>query len=250
MKLKIMVDLMVCFLIGGACADEMSPGGVTDEWIAGRIARLARFEDVDESVDRALLQQCNNDTNRFCRIARELYMTNVNDRVKSQALSMFWSFGTSQDEPFLETCILDLKHGEYALRIMNHIEGFTSNSVLRTARYHAVTNQEVFNTDKDAYSNRGSALNNLAFAASKPNVNIALRKFTSDYIFSYASNNCYQIGTSDRALIKLDPTYKNSKRRLGLLRLAQSVVLGPFSAEYVTNAINELVAYPEANLPE
>ena len=250
MKTFTKIGLIAYFLSSAMVCAAIGHEIITDEEIAAHIARWARFEDVDASVPRRLLERCEFDTNRFCRVARVSYETNSNDRVKSKAMAMFWWFGTERDIPFLEACVLDPRRGEYVLRVLDRIEGFTSNSVLRTARYHSMTNQETFKTDKHTYSNRGLAIDNLAFAASKPNVNIALRKFTSDYIFSYASNNCYQIGTSDRALIKLDPTYKNSKRRLGLLRLALPVVPGPYSAEYVTNAINELVAYPEANLPE
>ena len=54
----------------------------------------------------------------------------------------------------------------------------------------------------------------------------------------------------DAFLQKFDPTYKNSMRRLNVLRAVRSLELNEYQINYVTNAINELVAYPEANLPE
>ena len=104
-------------------------------------------------------------------------------------------------------------------------------------------------TDKRAFADQGWALNRLAFAATRPSVDVALRNFTRDFVFAYASNNCYQICEADITLISLCPFYKTSRRRLALLRHALPDAPGPYGREYVTNAINELVAYPEANLP-
>ena len=50
--------------------------------------------------------------------------------------------------------------------------------------------------------------------------------------------------------MKIDPTFKNSKRRLALLRYVQPRASEPFDPQYLTEEIQKLVAYPEANLPE
>lgn len=55
----------------------------------------------------------------------------------------------------------------------------------------------------------------------------------------------------DRGQIRRDDSYRYSRRRLAYLR--QVLLRGDlfeFQENYVTNAINELVAYPEANLPD
>ena len=54
----------------------------------------------------------------------------------------------------------------------------------------------------------------------------------------------------DAVFIETDSTYRNSKRRLAVLRSAYGLGVSQYQIAYVTNAINELVAYPEADLPE
>lgn len=228
------------------------PREVTDAEIENFVVNhLARKRHGTSTSDfSALLKSCHSDTNRYCRIAQDVYARYQDWQTRLVALSMIDEYGDATQVPFLESCVTDLRNGPMAISVLNRIEGFTSNSVLRTARYHSVTNQEVMKTDMEIASDRGDAIERLVFAATRPTVDRELKNFTRDYVFSYASNNCYQIGRVDRGLIRLDPTYKDSKRRLALLRFAQPGVFGRYGLEYVTNAINELVAYPEANLPE
>ena len=54
----------------------------------------------------------------------------------------------------------------------------------------------------------------------------------------------------DDSIQSVDPTYHASKRRLDVLRAAQNRCGNSFQLDYVTNAINELVAYPESDLPD
>jgi hypothetical protein len=78
------------------------------------------------------------------------------------------------------------------------------------------------------------------------------------------SPNCVDVGLCDA-----DPSYKYTKRRLADLHLYEANVSGYFNGlpdtsesyqrrvlvfayqtNYLANAINELVAYPEADLPD
>ena len=54
----------------------------------------------------------------------------------------------------------------------------------------------------------------------------------------------------DAVFIETDSTYRNSKLRLAVLRSAYGLGVSQYQIAYVTNAINELVAYPETDLPE
>ena len=55
----------------------------------------------------------------------------------------------------------------------------------------------------------------------------------------------------DHLLMQNDTSYRYSKRRLQVLRSADILQCPyPYQVNFVTNAINELVAYPEANLPD
>ena len=47
-----------------------------------------------------------------------------------------------------------------------------------------------------------------------------------------------------------DESYRMSRRRLAVLRSVRDLEINSYQLNYVTNAINELVAYPEADLPE
>ena len=70
------------------------------------------------------------------------------------------------------------------------------------------------------------------------------------YALNYAATTGKYTKWMDRVLQRCDPTYKNSKRRLSVLRAEYGLGLDHWEIGYVTNAINELVAYPEADLPE
>ena len=54
----------------------------------------------------------------------------------------------------------------------------------------------------------------------------------------------------DKALMRADPTYENSKRRLNVMRGAKERCISEFLTNYVTNVINKLEIYPEENLPD
>ena len=55
----------------------------------------------------------------------------------------------------------------------------------------------------------------------------------------------------DHLLMQDDASYRYSKRRLQVLRSADILHCPyPYQVNFVTNAINELVAYPEANLSD
>lgn len=226
---------------------ELSDAAV-GEFVAKTLAR--KRHGVDKTDFDALFKYCRCDSNRYCRIAQDVYARYEDWQTRLVAIDMISRYGDMQQVPFLESCVTNVALGPAAISALNRIEGFTSNSVLRTARYHSVTNQGSLQASNRLYSNRRFALDRIAFAATRPAVGTGLKNYTRDYVFSYASNNCSQIYTTDHALMSLDPSYANSKRRLALLRFACSNVSGPFATEYVTNAINELVAYPEANLPE
>ncbi len=226
-------------------------GAELDDKIGAAIGNvLSRREGIGVRTYKRLFDECHSDSNRLCNIAQRVYAEYSDYFSRDIALSLIGEYGDARQVPFLESCVTNIALGPAAISVLNRIEGFTSNSVLRTSRYLSMTNQAVFATDKRAFADQGWALNRLAFAATRPSVDAALRNFTRDFVFSYASNNCYQICEADITLMSLCPSYKTSKRRLALLRHALPGAPVPYGLEYVTNAINELVASPEANLPE
>ena len=72
--------------------------------------------------------------------------------------------------------------------------------------------------------------------------------WTTTYDFAANVNQCHK--WLDDAIMRHDASYRYSRRRLAVLRSVYSRGINQYSYSYVTNAINELVAYPEANLPD
>lgn len=247
MKLNSVIELIASILVGGSCVAEASDRVVTDEWIAGMIVHWARFEDIGNSEHRWLLQQCDHATNRLRQVARELYETNTNNRVRARALTMFWRYGTLQDAPFLNACVLDTKHGEYVLRILQRIEGVCSNSVDQLVRFHQTTDAA---NEVKLSSDKGVAFRNLASAIQRPSINASLRRYFAESIPTCISNNVSYAWMGDLSLRELDETYQNSRRRLTLLRYALPLQTVERLRAAMSAAIRDLEAYPEANLPE
>ena len=69
-------------------------------------------------------------------------------------------------------------------------------------------------------------------------------------LIEYASLQNHSPERIDRSIRRLDSTYERSKRRLGVLRAVQNLGVNEWQTTFVTTAIRELEAYPEANLPE
>lgn len=243
------LSCLACSIAGIAWTGQ-EDAELDDKIVAAIGNVLSRREGIGVRTYKRLFDECHSDSNRLCNIAQRVYAEYPDYFSRTIALSLIGEYGDARQVIFLESCVTNVALGPAAISALNRIEGFTSNSVLRTARYHSVTNQGSLQASNRLYSNHRFALDRLAFAATRPAVGTGLKNYTRDYVFSYASNNCSQIYTTDHALMSLDPSYANSKRRLALLRFARSDLSGPFATAYVTNAINELIAYPEANLPE
>lgn len=241
------VGQIAFFLVVGTFAGEIDGVCISDEEVTSRIVRCSRFEDVEDSVYKDMLQQCDYDTNRFFRIARELYATNSSARVRSEVLSLFWMFGTHKDKHFLEACVLDPRHGEYSLRILRRIEGVCSNSVDQLVRFQLVTD------DMDGgrlISDKGAAFRGLANAIQELPASASLRQYFAKSIPLCMSNNVEYAWMGDQCLRELDATYPNSRRRLSLLRFAMPLQTVERLRAAMSAAICELEAYPEADLPE
>lgn len=221
-----------------------------DVEIAKSIEYISRLRHNSDRALRSLVRKHQAESNRLCRVAQAVYRMKDDYPSRLAALEILGQCGDTNQVTFLDSCVTDLRMGPTAIQVLDEIEGFTSNSVLRTARYHAITNQEVYSTDMRAYSDRTFILGRLVFAATRPNVPAHLKDFTRDYVYSFASNNCSSVNAADRELMNLDPTFKNSKRRLALLRYAQPRTHEPYVPQYLATEIQKLEEYPEENLPE
>ena len=185
------------------------------------------------------------DTNRLARILAECAQTN-DERVVESALEQLVKYGTFEQLPFLYSCVTNSNIGDKAIKSILRIEGITSNSVAAVRSYlsftNAITRQQAYDRAIASRQFLGAMQNSAASTELKAVGFRAVRAFAADI---NTSNSVV-----DEALIAADDTYRYSKRRLAVMRAAYPRCFNEYQTNYVTNAINELVAYPEANLPD
>ena len=155
-------------------------------------------------------------------------------------------YGTTAQLPFLYSCATNPIIGDRAVRSVLNIEGVTSNSIDIAQRYLMSTN--VFPRAKQ--HDRSLVCEELLTRVFESDDLSPFRPLCLSNALDFAQNvNTMHISLND-AIIAADPTYQYSKRRLAVMRAAQNRCVNQGLYNYVTNAINELVAYPEANLPD
>ena len=186
-------------------------------------------------------RRCGTDTNRFARLLAEVAQTN-NNWVAQDAISSLGVYGTSAQLPFLYSMATNEQHGATAVKSILRLEGVTSNSVDVTGMYLSMTN--IIQRDR-------SEICSFFFNAVKTSdVSAALKERGECVALRYAGTANLYFRRMDEAMISTEPAYRLSKRRLAVLRSAYGLGVSQYQIAYVTNAINELVAYPEADLPE
>ena len=186
-------------------------------------------------------RRCGTDTNRFARLLAEVAQTN-NNWVAQDAISSLGVYGTSAQLPFLYSMATNEQHGATAVKSILRLEGVTSNSVDVTGMYLSMTN--IIQRDR-------SEICSFFFNAVKTSdVSAALKERGECVALRYAGTANLYFRRMDEAMISTEPAYRLSKRRLAVLRSAYELGVSQNQIAYVTNAINELVAYPEADLPE
>ena len=186
-------------------------------------------------------RRCGTDTNRFARLLAEVAQTN-NNWVAQDAISSLGVYGTSAQLPFLYSMATNEQHGATAVKSILRLEGVTSNSVDVTGMYLSMTNVD--------FEYRADACKALLRAAVPSCVTTGICQMARNCALRYARSANRYVMDVDAVFIETDSTYRNSKRRLAVLRSAYELGVSQYQIAYVTNAINELVAYPEADLPE
>ena len=187
----------------------------------------------------------NGDTNRLARVLAELAQTN-DAWYAEMAMWQLEKYGTSEQLPFLYSCATNPAVGDRAVKAVLRIEGVTSNSVAVTRGYLAITN--AFTQQMD-YNRSDVCEWLLKEVLASPDL-AYIKPTCLAAAVDYAQNVSIMHKSLDEAICAADPTYQHSKRRLAVMRSAQHRCWNPMLTNYVTNAINELVAYPEANLPD
>ena len=184
------------------------------------------------------------DTNRLAWVLAEFVQTN-DAKIAEWAMWQLNKYATSAQLPFLYSCATNPILGDAAVKSILHVEGVTSNSVLAARNYFALTNIPPKMTQR-----RDDVCISLVDATWSNGVPLAVRAFALETTYAFAANvnQCHK--WLDDAIMRHDASYRYSQRRLSVLRSVSSRGINQYSYSYVTNAINELVAYPEANLPD
>ena len=194
--------------------------------------------DAAERMFQNARRRCGGDTNRFARLIYEVAQTN-DAWIAEDMIRCLGVYGTSAQLPFLYSMASNEQHGATAVKSILRLEGVTSNSVATASRYLFSTNYR----HRARYEICDSLVSQLAKTqANRSQAERVVLRFLSDY-------NIYH-DWLDSAMKRADPTYSQSKRRLSVLRAISLRETDAKDLFYVTNAINGLLAYPEADLPE
>ena len=204
---------------------------------------------------RKALRMADNDTNRFARVLRELAVEDTNET--KRAIRDLGFFKTTQSLSFLYSYATNAVYGAEALKSIFAIEGVTSNYIAATQSYLFMTNGISY---KEEDEKSETCIDILKRASSDPSM-IPFRDAILAMALDFLRDVELMPNVLDMTVCDADEGFRFSKRRLGILRNAfqrVSTELEPvaasncymFQTNYLVNAINELVAYPEANLPD
>ena len=202
--------------------------------------RTTREEYIPELID---VLNINGDTNRLARLLAELAQTNSAWYAK-MAMWQLEKYGTAEQLPFLYSCATNPAVANSAMKAMLRIEGVTSSSVEMVRRYLEITNvsESVHWDHVEVFKMMFDMLGDNAPPSDK--------ELVLGCIMRHAPENRRCPRQLDEVILSADTGYRFSKRRLSVLRGVYLRGLNEFQLPYVTNAISELVAYPEANLPD
>ena len=237
----LMVAACVAPCFSRAEGDEYSDADIKEKFVF--ISRLIHGDENGSHIKKAL-RMAGNDTNRFARVLRELAEENTNQTVR--AIRSLGVYKTTQSLPFLYSYATNATYGAEALKAIFAIEGVTSNSLAAAQCYLSLTNALPNNVSHE----RSMLCKDLLRKVFSSDDLTHFRQGCLDMMIDFAQYRNSGHVSIDGSIQSADPSYHTSKRRLSVLRAAQNLCGNSFQLNYVTNAINELVAYPEANLPE
>ena len=218
---------------------------VEDAELRHILERAVRYEDNPHaavSEIRYAIQVAGGNTNRVVSLMKQMIVEGTEDDVTSFYILEIGKYGTSSDLPFLYQRVASSNLCEHATAAVLSIEGLTTNSLTQITSLLPEGRWGAW----PSMCSRGRLL----MAARKLPVGSPLRALTVSNAVQHAFHETAYPSSFDKSLRLTDPTYAISKRRLAALRSVQSLGVGAFQTNFVAQAIRELEAYPEANLPE
>ena len=187
----------------------------------------------------------NGNTNRLLRLLSDLIKTN-DEWICTRSMWQYGKYATKSELPFLYSCATNSMCGDRALNTIISLDGISSNLLQTVGQYFSITNG--FSVDDDA--NRSRFAEDLLKRVYRTESLFSYRERVFNMTREFALNVNLMHVSVDKALMRVDPTYENSKRRLNVMRGAKERCISDFLTNYVTNVINKLEIYPEENLPD
>jgi len=237
----------------------------SDDEVKAQFLKAGTFRHAEfiNGAYRRSFEMADCDTNRYARILREIVVEHTNET--RRVIRSLGRYRTQQSLPFLYSYATNAQYGAYSLKSIFAIEGVTSNSVAAVHNYLFMSNQLSL-AGIDERSDTCTDL--LKRVCSDPSL-VEYRPGVLDMATSFIQNVELMPNVLDGALCNVQDGFRFSKRRLSILRSAMQRVATElseitvsdceregkihcytFQTNYLQNAINELVAYPEANLPD
>ena len=219
---------------------------VEDAELRHILERAVRYEDNPHaavSEIRYAIQVAGGNTNRVVSLMKQLIVEGTEDAETDMFyISEIGKYGTSSDLPFLYQKVTTADYCASATEAILRIEGLTTNSL--TQIMSSLPDSPRGNK-KSAY-----AWCRILDVVTKCPSGEPIRTFALSNAVQFVSRQTESADWLDRGLIRIEPPYRMSKRRLAALRSVQSLGVGEWQTNYIAQAIRELEAYPEANLPE
>ena len=220
---------------------------LSDNEIKQKIIRFIAPVCAESMIDGELIDTyyINGNTNRLLRILSDMVKTN-DEWICTQTMFEYSKYATKSELPFLYSCATNSMCGDRALNTIISLDGISSNLLQTVGQYFSITNG--FSIDDDA--NRSRFAEDLLKRVYRTESLLPYRERVFNMTREFALNVNLMHVSVDKALMRVDPTYENSKRRLNVMRGAKGRCISDFLTNYVTNVINKLEMYPEENLPD
>ena len=237
---KIVMSMMLGMIACSAQSDAVS-----DDEIRDMVVHSGFYIDNGRAAKEEFIgakDLCAGYTNRFARILCELAQTN-HLRIADRMIRCLGRHGTSAQLPFLYSMATNEQHGATAVKSILRLEGVTSNSLEVADRCLSMTNVQ-------ARMERENLCLFMLDGFANAHSNSGVRNDVERCVLCFARRSGLYNEHFDGCLSVRIPGYQFSKRRLNVLRDAERNMIIRFNKAFITNAINELVSYPEADLPE
>ena len=192
-----------------------------------------------------LVDYVEGDTNQLLRILSTIIHTN-NEWYCSRSMSEYGKYAGVSELPFLYSCATNPVCGWRSLDAIFRIEGVNSNSLSAVKRYLSMTNGFTVDNNKE----RGRFAEKFLQMIFSSDEFSQYRNEAFGMVYNYGKDLNILHVSIDESLMSADDAYKNSKRRLDVMRNSLSRCISDFLTNYVEGVIKELEKYPEENLAD